>query len=66
VGIGNIFPIIQNMGDYLISISTYWKYISKTCTTLRSVDKTPLFKTYPNIQKKIFGKILGIWYVCKN
>jgi hypothetical protein len=26
----------------------------------------PLFKTYPNIQKKIFGKILGIWYVCKN
>jgi len=58
VGIGNIFPIIQNMGDYLISISTYWKYISKT--------RTPSFKKVPYSQKKIFGKILGIWYVCKN
>jgi predicted GH43/DUF377 family glycosyl hydrolase len=38
---------------------------SITCTTLRSVDKTPYFILPPNTQLKIFGKFSGIVYLCK-
>jgi hypothetical protein len=40
------------MGDYSISFSTYWKYIS--------IDKTPLFKKVPYTQKKFLENLWGI------